>query len=388
MNNEKNEKPILVFWFDSPPRAGAGAFKIVTQNWGSDVHYFIWDELREERISGGWSNADHGNAKITILSQLIDRKKFVSQFFSMNPNAIHIFNGFRSKTSNFLNLYLRFVTKPRVVVWSERPGIYGSRLKMIFKKLYHPLIHRFYRYKYSNKIRALIPLGKRGLEDFSKYGWKRSMMFPFMYDPPMSKTLPNIVKSDNNQLVKFIYIGRFSRSTKGIDIIINTFNKIIIGGWKLSLVGGYGEFKDFTIKWANSNKNIEFLGRWKSNEITEKMSNFDVAIVPSRFDGWNVVVNEALRAGIGVIVSDEAVSHELIEASKAGMIVKAGNLHDFENAIKLVLNKPSIINIWKQNASIYSEKISSDVVGMYLIDVLEYLFISKFVKKPSCPWLK
>lgn len=382
-----NIRPILVFWFDAPPRAGAGAFKIITERWGNDVYYFCSNNLREERKTGGWREADHGKAKITILSELASPEEFMISFVKTNPDAIHIFNGFRSKTSKFLDKYISLVKKPKIAIWSERPGIYGSKMKILAKRLYHPIIHRIYKYKYSSKIGVLIPLGKLGIESFSKYGWKRNMMFSFMYDPPMTNISPQIVKWQKDNPIKILYIGRFARSTKGIDVLINAFNNLESDDWKLSLVGGYGEYKDYTINWANSHKNVEFLGAWPSDKVTEKISSYDLVIVPSRFDGWNVVVNEALRAGVGVIASDEAVSHELIEASSAGIVIRSGSVMDLNNAIKYVLSKPEIVNTWKEKAMIYSDKITSEIVGMYLIELLDYIFVNKSIEKPICPWL-
>lgn len=380
------KRPILVFWFDAPPRAGAGAFKVVSERWGSDVHYFCENNLREERKTGGWREANHGKAKITILSKLSNPEEFLMKFENKSPNAIHIFNGFRSKTSKYLDVYINYAKEPRIAIWSERPGIYGSKAIRVAKKLFHPIIHRMYYLKYSKKIKALIPLGKSGVEEFSKYGWNRNMMFSFMYDPPMTCISSKIVKWEKDKPIKLLYVGRFARSTKGIDILINSINNLQSDNWKLSLVGGYGEYKDFTINWANSHKNVDFLGAWASDQVTEKISSYDLVIVPSRFDGWNVVVNEALRAGVGVIVSNEAVSNELIEASKAGMVVISGDVRDLTEAISSVLNKPEVVNTWKEIAKNYSSRITSEVVGSYLIEILDYIFIDNSKNRPICPW--
>lgn len=379
-------KPILVFWFDAPPRAGAGAFKIVTERWGNNVHYFCLRKLRDERLSGGWREANHGNAKITYFDELTSPEIFVEEFVKRNPDAIHIFNGFRSKTSQYMDKYIRLTEEPKIVVWSERPGIYGNKMEIIAKKLYHPLIHRMYYFKYSKKIKALMPLGKLGVEVFSRYGWKRSMMFSFMYDPPMPNITRQAKKRKKSTPIKILYIGRFARSTKGIDILINAFNLLNSSEWRLSLVGGYGEYKDFTINWANKMQNVEFLGTWPSDKVTEKISDYDLVIVPSRFDGWNVVTNEAIRAGVGVIASNETVSHELIEASKAGIVFDAGDVNELYSILSNVMNESELINVWKERAEIYSHKITSEVVGMYLIELLEYIFINKSGEKPSCPW--
>lgn len=381
-----NKRPPLVFWFDAPPRAGAGSFKYVTENWGNDVYYFCFSQLRIERRTGGWQEANHGKARVIILDKLTNPDLYLTKFFNRNSEAIHVFNGFRSKTSKYLIKYINIIKNPKIIVWSERPGVYGNKLEIFLKKFYHPLIYNYYYYKYSKQISALMPLGKLGVEVFSKFGWKKSLMFPFMYDPPEQKGVKTSNNWNKSETVKFLYVGRFARSTKGIDILIKSFTNLDKSNYKLNLVGGYGEFKDKTIEWAENTKNVEFIGTWPSDKVTENISDYDVVVVPSRFDGWNVVINEALRANVGVIASNETVSHELITASKAGAVVRAGDVDELRTVIESVLNKPEIVNIWKDRAKEYSVKIQSDVVGAYLIDVLDHVFIMNHNEKPSSPW--
>lgn len=380
-------KPILVFWFDAPPRAGSGVFKYVSEQWGNQVYYICLNPLREERKIGGWREINHGRAEIIYLSELNDPDLYITDFIEGNPNAIHIFNGFRSHTTKFLNKHFLNLNDVKLVVWSERPGVYGGRIEKIAKRIILPLIHRLYYLKYRNKIKILMPLGKLGISTFSKFGWKKSSMYPFMYNPEVVGNLTQSKYSNPSEPVKILYVGRFARSTKGIDILIKAFNKIENDNWVLNLVGGYGEYKNPTITWANNHSNVQFLGTWSSDEVAEKISQYDLVIVPSKFDGWNVIVNEALLAGVGVIASNAAVSHELIETSGAGMVVRAGDVYSLQNSIQSVLNQPDILNTWKDKAKTYSKRISSEVVGDYLIDILDYTFINSSKNKPSCPWL-
>ena len=51
-----------------------------------------------------------------------------------------------------------------------------------------------------------------------------------------------------------------------------------------------------------------------SNEqVRQELLKSDVLILPSKFDGWGCVVNEALQCGLRVIVSDACGAHSLIQ---------------------------------------------------------------------------
>jgi hypothetical protein len=75
-----NARPELVFWFDRPPRAGAGAFRYIANNWGNTVFYLCVEPLSAERKSGGWQESDHGKAVVLFISEKKDPHSFVEKF--------------------------------------------------------------------------------------------------------------------------------------------------------------------------------------------------------------------------------------------------------------------------------------------------------------------
>ena len=386
INQQNGGKPELVFWFDAPPRAGSGVFRFVAQEWGSNVYYISIRQLRQERRIGGWGDCNHGQAQITILEEEPDPDRFVRDFIQQHNGAIHICNGLRSLTTPYIKKHLFSNPNAQIAVWSERPGVYGNVMKKYIRTVGLPLMYRYYALFYGGRIGAYLPLGKLGVDTFVGFGWNPERLFPFMYVPEAPKELPEPLTNAEGTL-RLLYVGRFARSTKGIDILINAINGIKGDSWRLDLVGGYGEFKDATINWAENNPNVCFRGIWPSDEICKRITQYDVCIVPSRFDGWNVVINEALSAGVGVISTDAAVSNELVEASGAGMVVPAGEVEALGQAIQMVIDNPGLADSWKVKAKAYSPRIRPESVGNYLIDVLEFTFIDPTRPRPVCPWL-
>ena len=49
---------------------------------------------------------------------------------------------------------------------------------------------------------------------------------------------------------------------------------------------------------------LHFLGALPHDDVFDAMSGHDVLILPSRYDGWGAVVNEAMECGLAIIVSD------------------------------------------------------------------------------------
>ena len=238
-------------------------------------------------------------------------------------------------------------------------------------------------HSYDKYIAAFLPLGKMGVDTFSRYGWNKEKMYPFMYNPmlPILEPNPNIKVKEN---LRFLYIGRFYYKTKGVDVLMKA-TRFLKGNWSLDMVGGYGKNSEEVIEWASKTPNVQFKGTWDSNTIIQKMRNYDVVCVPTRYDGWNLLINESIYAGIGIITSDEAVSHELIAKSHSGKIVKAGDARAFSQAMQYAIDNHDAVEQWKQNAFESVHLISCETVGRYLYDIINYETYHEG-SKPVCPW--
>jgi len=268
-------------------------------------------------------------------------------------------------------------------VWSERPNLYGSQLK----KLALRFLHRFLAVRYAKKAQVYFAHGTIGVQTFAQCGWSPSVLFPFMYVPQVPSDLPNVLERTPGEFLRLLYVGRFARSTKGIDVLIHAADGLAGNKWRLDLVGGYGEFMEDTIKWATKHPNVSFCGTWPSDEVSRRMTQYDVCVIPSRYDGWNVVANEAICAGVGLIITDAAGSDDLVRASGAGTIVPAGDANALRQAIQQVIDDPGIAKTWNTKAIAYSPRIRPESVGRYFIDVLDYTFLNNTGPRPECPWL-
>ncbi|MDR1384750.1 MAG: glycosyltransferase family 4 protein [Planctomycetaceae bacterium] len=302
-----------------------------------------------------------------------------------HKDAIYVLGGLRGcKTVELAKKYIFRQNNPKGVVFSERPNLYGNFLKT---KILLPLLYRYLAAKYQHKISTYFAMGKLGIETFVKYGWKRDKFYPFMYQTSFSKQLVS-APCCRNCCIKLLYVGSFDNRIKGIDILTESINNMNYHNWSLTLIGKGGDYEQQTLAWANQHENVTYAGVWKSEKVIENISQYDLCLIPSRYDGWGMVTNEALLARVGCIVSDNTGSKDLIEASGAGMLVPAGNISALTNALKHVVNNPDIIQLWKNKAVQYAEILNSNAVNEYFLDVIQYTFDNKNNDlRPACPWL-
>lgn len=373
----------VFFWFDSPPKVGKGAFNYVANNWGEQVYFVFNNDFRAERKASNWNDGDFGKASIIELFKSDNPQQKILDIFSKHPNAVHIVNGF---TTQIMQKVKNFVANPdaNLIVLSERPDLMGNPIEKIVRSLYFNVKYRLIFNQFKNSVKAFLPLGKMGVNTFRKYGWNNDIMFPFMYNPQL-RDISNECDRKVHTPLHFLYVGRFYHKTKGTDVLMKATN-YLKGEWNLDLVGGYGPDADDVTEWAKEKSRVNYIGRWNSLEVTRNMQNYDVVIVPTKYDGWNLLVNEGLHAGIAVITTDEAVSHEVVEKSGAGLVVKANRPKELAKAMQAAIDNPELVSEWKAKTSQFVTKISSPVVGQYLIDIINYS-IFKEGKRPVCPWL-
>jgi glycosyltransferase involved in cell wall biosynthesis len=86
--------------------------------------------------------------------------------------------------------------------------------------------------------------------------------------------------------------------------------------------------------------NVHFAGFRNQSELSEFFVAADIFVLPSHFEPWGLVVNEALCFGLPVIVSDQVgASADLVEHGQNGFRVPAGDLENLREALlKLMLN--------------------------------------------------
>lgn len=117
------------------------------------------------------------------------------------------------------------------------------------------------------------------------------------------------------------------------------------------------------------------------------LENTDCLILPSSFDGWGAVVNEALLHGCRCIVSDYAGSHSLIKHTGFGNVFPSNNWNKFKEAAGVELAQGKQTSARREKIKNYSKNIEPQSVANYLIDVIKFYFGDN-KSLPQAPWKK
>lgn len=159
-------------------------------------------------------------------------------------------------------------------------------------------------------------------------------------------------KTDCNRTV-FIYIGRLSYA-KGVHHLIKAFQGIKRDDYKLLLIGNDVDgFKD-RINCAN----IEFVGFIHHDEIPLYLSQADIAISASLFDGFSLSLLESASYNLPIICTyNNGVSDYVVDGVN-GYNVEANDEAALQSAILKVLDKKDSIDAMSVMAGNIVEKLT------------------------------
>nr|WP_275658970.1 glycosyltransferase [Shewanella sp. Isolate11] len=155
----------------------------------------------------------------------------------------------------------------------------------------------------------------------------------------------------NNSKFKFLFVGRFDEQ-KGLDLLLQSILKLPTGikdSCKLILVGesvlsqSHSLYCEELINTVSDDIEIEKLGWVKNSEIDIVYKSCDVLIVPSRWEGFGLVVAEALRNNRPVIASNVDSFPQMVVNNETGWIFESCDLNDLSKKLELSFYKARAI---------------------------------------------
>lgn len=85
---------------------------------------------------------------------------------------------------------------------------------------------------------------------------------------------------------------------------------------------------------------VIFRGQAGRKEVLEEMGRSDVLVLPSLFEGFGLVILEAMAAGLPVITTTNTGGPDVIEDGKEGFIVPAGNVEALREKMSYFIQNP------------------------------------------------
>jgi len=251
---------------------------------------------------------------------------------------------------------------------TERPNTYNFKWNIANGKPYWMHRLRFYIQdrKYAKKMEHVFAMGGEAVNYFKSLGigW---IVHPFCYCTQSMAGKSDIFNTE----AQYAFVGSLS-IRKNPTSIIRALSRSRHGIVKFI---GNGDLKDKLQKEIDKNnlqEQIKLLSTIPQHLIPKYLYDSDVLILPSLYDGWGAVVNEALQAGCFVICSNACGASSLLENNnKLGIIFKAGDDKDLADCMKYVNSHLKEIRNNRDYRREWAEThISGQTVAKYFVDCL------------------
>lgn len=166
-------------------------------------------------------------------------------------------------------------------------------------------------------------------------------------------------KKCNLHAKKFFMATRFVYA-KGLDLMMEAFEKFCRQDeeWELDIIG-IGELQDEIkedAKRRHIDHRINFVGY--SIEPEKYYLNSSVFLLPSRWEGWPMVIMEAYEFGLPVIAFHTGAMDLIIEDGKTGFLPEAFDTDQFAQAMLKLAHDPGLRAEMSKNAIRKSEDFS------------------------------
>jgi glycosyltransferase involved in cell wall biosynthesis len=255
----------------------------------------------------------------------------------------------------------RYLSFLRVIRYCRRAGlpvfvhndsnVEGDRTLPAWKRLGKSLVYRWW----LSKVSGVFSMGAYGDRFFMQYGARADQLYrvPWPVDDEFHAHVDDVglqrfrqkygLAADRRYL---IYSGRLVH-VKRVDLLIDAFLSITDErpDWDLLIVGDgvLAEELQSRVPQALRSRFV-WTGFLDGDEPALAYAAADVLVLPSDYEPWALVVQEAMAAGLVVVASDVVgAAHEMIRDRDSGRIFAAGNCDELAEAM-LQVTAPEIID--------------------------------------------
>jgi glycosyltransferase involved in cell wall biosynthesis len=188
----------------------------------------------------------------------------------------------------------------------------------------------------------LVP-GSLAQEHIEQYGARRdaTIVFPLTIDVEAFASRADSLRSERDTIrrglgfgpdaVVVLQVGRLVR-VKAADVVIQA---VAAADVPLLLVGDGPEEMRLRSLAETLGASVTFTGLLENDDLIRMYVAADVFVLASRRETWGVVVNEAMAAGLPLVVSNQVgAARDLVVAGRNGDVVPAGDVDALSAALR------------------------------------------------------
>lgn len=338
----------LCIWMNIPSHYQSAFFQALESREDVDLRVVYLQQASRHRAAEGWKDG-HDYQPFESCAEGRTRPEQLVETVPDWEERTHVVSGY------FCSGLIDWFCAHRTLWchWSEMPGIRLAELlgyRMPLFRLLNPLMlacKRAEGRRIKNHALGAFGQGHLAHRAFRTMGVPKSKIADLYYVPnglPEAEPCAQMVEFSKGRKI-FLAVGALCRR-KGIDVLLKALARLETSDWCLALCGldrAEGIYQVLARKLGIEDR-VLFLGAYPVERISEVYAAADVFVLPSRFDGWGAVLNEAASLGLPLIGTDLCGgSWHVVDEGRTGFRVRAASVGSLSAAMRIYVEKPELI---------------------------------------------
>jgi len=341
---------------------------------GWQVTMVVAEDVSPYRRSIGWYVPDFSGVNVVIAPD----KKTIARVLTENPeNNVHTFGaaiGYSWGRYALLKA-ARMNCRLGLMMEAADPDGWKAPLRWIKYSGMRLLLGRH--------IHFVLGMGNLGVQWFRKCGYPEDRVFSFGYFIEQSENIP--LSQGISHAFQILFVGQLI-TRKRVDILIRSFAHVASDVVHLSIVGDGPERKRLQglAEQLGIAENITWHGSLPNQKTRMLIAEADLLVLPSRYDGWGAVINEALMAGTPVICTDHCGAADLLHESWRGEVVPRNDPEALAAALRRRVEQGRVTPSLRSRLRTWSDCITGKSAAAYLIAIINHVYNGD--PRPLPPW--
>jgi glycosyltransferase involved in cell wall biosynthesis len=355
---------------------------------GQRVLSFVTAKEDEVRRAQGWKEA-----QVDMLTRVLLPKRGMWSFcwaqLREYRHSVHVFASPFQQPRLILVLLLAAYMGLTVYLISEPfspigDGYYADhqRWRAYLKSKLRPMLYRLYALLLRRRIRGVFTISKLAERQYQKAGISVEKLMPFGYFVPKTK-VPAV--SEHRPMtpsrVRCVFVGSLIRR-KGLDLLMEAMVDLSRRGVPCDM-DVYGPGNASLLKGCVG---MRYCGTIPFGSAQAVIAQYDLLVLPSRHDGWGVVVNEAICAGVPVLCSDRTGAGDMAVALGAARFFASDDPGSLVREIEALTVRPEALAALKRATASAADHMQPAVAADYLLACVRASGHAK--QRFSSPWYR
>ena len=353
----------------------AFTFQALAREAGTDVVAYVTSTEDPMRKAQGWTDTQVTSVQRRLIPTR-DALGYCYRQLQEHKEDVHLFASPFAQPRLIVCLLLATLVGVEFYLISEsysptKDGYLreGSHLLGKFKSLMRPWIYYGYALILRNRVSGIFAISQLAMNQYREAGIPPDKLFPFGYFIPSAFIAgcgDGLSIQMESSKLRIIFVGSLIR-TKGVDLLVAAVKQLTAQGYALCLdIYGPGDWNAIRPDVAS----IRYQGIIPFGKSQQVIAQYDVLVLPSRYDGWGVVVNEALCAGVPVVCSDTVGAGVVAVGLGAGLSFSSGNSNSLADVLARIASDPALLRNMREAAPKAAGFLQPVVAARYMLDII------------------